>query len=89
MDELRSVCVSHKYDIIVVVETWLSACMMDQELLIQGYSLARKDRNQHGGSVTSFIAAYIPFKLLHLAYQELELILFKHQQNCTHQLSLS
>ena len=36
--------VSHKYDIIVVVETWLSACILDQELLIPGYLLAHKDK---------------------------------------------
>jgi len=73
--------ISHRYDIIVAVETWLSACILDQELLIPGYSLACKDRNWHGGGVAIFIAAHIPFKLLHFAHRELELILIESSLN--------
>ena len=81
MDELSTLCVSHKYDIIVVVETWLSACILDQELLISGYALACEERNRHSGGVAIFVAAYIPFKLLHFAHWKLKLILLESSLN--------
>ena len=73
-----TLCVSHKY---VVVETWLSACVLDQELLIPGYSLAHKDRNRYSDGVAIFVTAYIPFKLLHFSHQEFELILLEFLLN--------
>ena len=78
MDEFHTLCVSHKY---VVVETWLSACVSDQELLTPGYSLAHKDRNRHSDGVAIFVTAYIPFKLLHFSHQELKLILLEFLLN--------
>ena len=56
---------------IVVTETWLSP---DNELVVDGYSLVRRDRDRHGGGVAIFIHNSLPFKPLHLLQPELELV---------------
>ena len=38
-------------DVICVVETWLSAEILDAEISIQGYQCFRHDRNWHGGGI--------------------------------------
>ena len=40
-------------DVICVVETWLSAEILDAEITIQGYQCFRHDRNRHGGGIVS------------------------------------
>jgi len=36
-------------DVVCIVETWLDGEICDQELVIDGYCVVRRDRNRHGG----------------------------------------
>ena len=38
-------------DVIVITETFLDSSILDGEVIPQGYSVFRCDRNQHGGGV--------------------------------------
>ena len=55
LDELRVLCFVNKYDIVCVVESWLSQDIPDSELTIPGYFVFRKDRNRHGGGILIFV----------------------------------
>ena len=44
MDEPRSLCAALHPAAIVVTETWLSSCVFDNEVLINGYNLVRTGR---------------------------------------------
>lgn len=46
-DELVVLCLVNKLDILCRVETWLYAGILDSEVFIQNYFLARHDRNRH------------------------------------------
>ena len=41
--------------VICVIETWLSAEMLDAEISIQGYQCFRRDRNWHGGGIVVYV----------------------------------
>ena len=76
IDELRSLCATLHPAAIVVTETWLSSCFLDNEVLINGYNLVRKDRNRHGGGVAIYVSSVLPFKRLHFPHsKDLELVL--------------
>ena len=72
LDELRVACALECYDLIIVVETWLSARILNYELNIPGYCLLRRDRNRHGGGVLVYVSSSLPFNTLH-HNQDLEL----------------
>ena len=42
-------------DVICVIETWLSAEILDAEITIQGYQCFRRDRNRHGGGIVVYV----------------------------------
>ena len=44
-------------DILGLSETWLTSDILDSEILIQGYSILRKDRNsgKQGGGIVVFV----------------------------------
>jgi len=45
-----------KADIVCVSETWLSQTVSDNDIEISKFTIQRNDRNQHGGSVTSYVS---------------------------------
>ena len=51
IDEVRAICANMHYDLVVVVESWLSAEILDSEIHVPGYNPVRKDRNRHGGGL--------------------------------------
>ena len=51
LDELCILCVVNSYDIVYVVESWLSNDIVNTELFIPGYTIFRKDRNRHGWGI--------------------------------------
>ena len=57
-DELCVAVDVHKPDVICIVETWLSADILDSEIKLTGYQLHRKDRNRHGGGVLIYVRDY-------------------------------
>ena len=46
----------------MVTETWLSSDILDNEIVISGYNLARKDRNRHGGGLVIYVRNDVPYK---------------------------
>ena len=78
---MRALCTKEHYDFVVVVETWLSAEVLDCEIHILGYNLVRKDRNRHGGGIAIYIRAHVNFNTLQLPHPDLELILLESQFN--------
>ena len=60
LDELRVLCVVNSYDIVRVVESWLSNDIVNSELFIPGYTIVRKDRNRHGGGIIVFVRNSLP-----------------------------
>lgn len=50
-NELKSVFLKSKLDIICLTESWLSNKITDQMISIDGYKLIRNDRNRHGGGI--------------------------------------
>ena len=55
LDELRVLCLANNYDIVCIVESWLSQDILDSELAITGYTIFRRDRNRHGGGIIIFV----------------------------------
>ena len=85
LDELRTVCLTHLFDIITVVETWLSADILDNGLYIPGYRLQRRDRNRNGGGVLMYVHQILRFGLIQHK-DDLELLLMEcvvGQNKCT------
>ena len=46
IDQLRGVCLSESFDVIVATDTWFLLDILDSEVGIPGYSLVQKDRNR-------------------------------------------
>ena len=46
----QSVVYTYNFHILAIIETWLSDCIFDNELLPSGYSILCKDRSHRGGS---------------------------------------
>ena len=77
IDELRTLCLTKAYDIIVITETWLSSSITDSEISIPGYSTVRQDRNRHGGGVAVYLGSRIPYRQLYHPHKDLELIMLE------------
>ena len=68
IDELRALCIANPYDIVCVVESWLSSDIENAELFIPGFSIFRKDRNRHGGGIIVFVKSSLPCIVLPLIF---------------------
>jgi hypothetical protein len=55
IDEFRIFLRKKQFDIICLNETMLDETIADNEVLIDGYEITRKDRNRHGGGVLLYI----------------------------------
>ena len=55
IDELTALCEANRPDVVCLVETWLSADVLDTEIFIHNYSIVRLDRNMHGGRVAMHV----------------------------------
>ena len=45
IDLLRALCLNEPYDLLIVTETWLSLDILNSEIRISGFDIARKDRS--------------------------------------------
>ena len=65
LDLVKELVHKHSFDILTLSKTWLTPNVMDDEVIIPGYSLVRKDRvstvKSCGGGVMIFIRDGIPF----------------------------
>ena len=64
IDELRVLCVSNSYDVICIVESWLSSDIDNIELSIPGFTIFRRDRSRHGGGIIVFVRNSLPCTVL-------------------------
>ena len=65
LDLVKELIRKHSFDILTLSETWLTPDILDNEIIIPGYSLVRRDRHSLtkscGGGVLIFIRDGIPF----------------------------
>ena len=56
LDELHALCSlnNYNYDVICVVESWLSCDVFNSEISINGYDIFRLDQDRHGGGIPIF-----------------------------------
>lgn len=74
LDELRTLCAMDSPDVVCIVETWLDGEICDQELVIDGYCVVRRDRNRHGGGVLMYIRASLEYNVLPVPDNQLEFL---------------
>ena len=74
-DELVYLCSANKPSIVCLTETWLCSDILDSELHISNYTIARQDRNRHGGGVAIYIHNAFSFKVILSGPSDLELII--------------
>ena len=55
IESLQLLVEAEDLDVICVVETWLSAEILDAEISIQGYQCFRCERNRHGGGIVVYV----------------------------------
>ena len=55
IESLQLLVAAEDLYVICVVETWLSAEILDAEISIQGYQCFRRDRNRHGGGIVVYV----------------------------------
>ena len=67
LDHVKEFVYKHSFDILTLSETWLVPNIMDNEIMVPGYSLVRKDRHSLtkscGGGVIIFVRDGIPLSL--------------------------
>ncbi|XP_060607821.1 uncharacterized protein LOC132759963 [Ruditapes philippinarum] len=61
MSELRQIATKFKFSAIAITESWLDNSVTDNEVIIQGYNVIRKDRNRSGGGVCLYIHEDLAF----------------------------
>ena len=64
LDELRILCASNSYDMICIVESWLSDDIDNMELFIPGFTIFRRDRDRHGGEIIVFVRNFLSCTVL-------------------------
>ena len=63
IDELRFISKKSRASVIGITESKLDKTVLDEEINIDGYELARSDRNRHGGGVVCYIRNDISFNV--------------------------
>ena len=75
IDEFRAFLRKKHFDTTCLNETMLDETIANNEVLIDGYQIIRKDRNRHGGGVLLYIRDTINYKLRNdLMLNSLEMI---------------
>ena len=75
VDELRALCVTHKPNIVCIVESWLDDTIANSELCIDNYVCVRADRSRHGGGVLIYVMDSLSFNVIFPGSSDLELII--------------
>ena len=66
-DKVVCLCLANKPSIDCLSETWLCSDILDSELYIPNYAIARQDRKRHGG-VAVYINNAFSFEVAHLTW---------------------
>ena len=75
LDELVALCEANQPDVVCLVETWLSADVLNSEVAIHDYCLIRLDRNRHGGGVAIYVRNCVLYNIVLSGPAELELLI--------------
>ena len=73
-EELKANCLTHKPDIICVVETWLDETITDNELSLSNYDIVCLDHNRHGGGILIYVNSCFSYSLVFSGTNDLEVI---------------
>ena len=65
LDEIREIVIKSNIDILCISETWLDNTILNSEISIPGYSIARNDRNREGGGVLMYLRDGISYTIRH------------------------
>ena len=65
-----------------IVESWLGESIADNEVSLPGYSIARLDRNRHGGGILIYMKCNLSFRVVLSGPSDLELIFVSVQLSC-------
>ena len=87
LEEIESILVSSKIDILTISESRLDGTVQDSEISINGYTILRKDRNRNGGGVLMYIRNSIIFNTVEQFINDLEILCIKiclHKQKAFH-----
>ena len=68
IDELRYIDKNSNAAVIGISETKLDNTVYDSEVAIDGYNIARSDRNRKGGGVACYIRSNILFQFKNLSF---------------------
>ena len=81
IDELRVFMTSSKTDILAIIETKLYSTIDDNEILIPGFEIIRKDRTingRYGGGICMYLRSGLNFRIRHdLYYDQLECLIIE------------
>ena len=91
IDEIRNIMIETNPAVFGLTESKLDASVRDGEIEINGYSIARSDRNRHGGGIVCYIRSDIGYKILKRIQKYTNRANFtKHQTNpCRYPLQSS
>jgi len=62
--QFKECVLKDQYDLVAISETWLSPSVSDAQIMLNGYSLVRRDRGGRGGGVAIYIKNSINFNLI-------------------------
>ncbi len=60
--DLNNLVLANSIHIFAVSDTHLDSSIQNSELLVNGFSFFRRDRNKHGGGVAIFVQSHLPVK---------------------------
>ena len=75
IDYLRTITAVHAPNCMCVVETWLNADILNNELCIEGYDIICLDCNRHGGGILIYVNSTYSHNILYSGSLELKLII--------------
>ena len=73
-DELAGTVEALKPTIICIVESWLSAEIIDSDISLVGYITYRLDRNRHGGGLIIYVKSCVTSELLLTGFPNVEFL---------------
>lgn len=82
IDDLRAICSVYSPDVVCIVESWLDDTIDDAEILVEGYSVSRLDRNRHGGGVILYVKNIFSCKVMYKGSPQFECIIVSVRCTC-------
>ena len=74
IDDFRALVSAETPHLLAICESWLDSSISNDELLIPGYNIVRRDRDRHGGGIALYISTDISYSTI-LKHSSLEFLL--------------